>query len=634
MNPFRTATLFPMNLFRLAGLSVFAIGLCSLCAETLVPLSNDQAPQSFTELWKGFDPRAEPLDTEILHEWEEENVILKVVRYRIGIFKGKRAMMAGIYGYPKGGSHLPALLNIHGGGQYADYRSVLTNAQRGYATLTIAWAGRLNAPEYRVTPSEVSLFWEGKVDDPNYKITTDWGALDAYHAPSRNGEDAFVTIRDGSRAWTYDDVPSPRNNSWFLVTLGARRALTFLERQAEVDGNRLGVYGHSMGGKLTVATAATDHRVKAAAPSCGGISDRYNLNPIHGATVGDAVALKHIQCPTIFLSPANDFHGHINNLIDATQELRGNNWRITSSPHLNHRDYPENEVATQLWFDQHLKGRFTWPTTPQTRLNLVTPNQIPTISVKPDPAKPILSVEVYYTQQGKIGKEHRINRMNRYWHYAPCTRKGDEWEASLPLFTLDDPVWVYANVVYALDQPVSGAGYYYGTYTADKFNLSSLLSIVSPAELRAANVAATLQPSQLIESFAGNWEKNWYHHDRDGWGIRTHKIYHPRWKAPSGSQLTFEVFAEQPHKFVVGLDDYASAVSLRGAPNWQSITLSPHDFTRADDTALASWEDLKEFRLLPSETLRSQDRNRSTTRNVGQKWKGARPQFRNLRWID
>ena len=145
--------------------------------------------------------------------------------------------------------------------------------------------GRISSSKYRVTPKEVKLFWDGKTDDPAYRLTTDWGALDAYHAPSKNGKDAFATIRDGSEDWTLDDVPSPRNSSWFLVTMGARRGLTFLQQQPEVHAASLGVYGHSMGGKLTVATAAADKRVKAAAPSCGGISDRYNLDPLHPKTI-------------------------------------------------------------------------------------------------------------------------------------------------------------------------------------------------------------------------------------------------------------------------------------------------------------------------------------------------------------
>lgn len=192
--------------------------------------------------------------------------------------------MAAVYGYPKGGTRLPGLVQIHGGGQYADYRAVLTNAKRGYVTISIAWTGRISAPGYVVNPEIVTLFWQGKTSDPKYKLTTDWGALDAYHAPCRNPGNAFAKVSPAS--WTLDAVESPRNNPWFLCTLGARRALTFLEQQPEVDANKLGVYGHSMGGKLMVMTAAVDARVKAAAPSCGGLSNRNTDNALYNATMG------------------------------------------------------------------------------------------------------------------------------------------------------------------------------------------------------------------------------------------------------------------------------------------------------------------------------------------------------------
>ncbi|MHC4285373.1 MAG: hypothetical protein ACYSWZ_20725, partial [Planctomycetota bacterium] len=67
--------------------------------------------------------------------------------------------------------------------------------------------------------------------------------------------------------------------------------------------------------------------------------------------------------------------------------------------------------------------------------------------------------------------------------------------------------WVYANVTYSLDEPVSGAGYYYRIYTAKSFNVSSLLQIATPNELMRARTRATLKPSLLIESFEGDWEK-------------------------------------------------------------------------------------------------------------------------------
>ena len=267
-------------MFRRLVLIFFSISiLLSLKAkdrETLPILTKKDIPKTHTEMWIGFDPRAEPLETEILKEWTQDGVVLRVLRYRIGIFKGQKAWIAGVFGFPSGGKNLPGLLQIHGGGQYADYKAALTNGKRGYATLSIAWAGRISAPNYRVSPSEVKLFWEDKKNDPNYKITTDWGALDAYHAPSRYGKDAFPSIP--VEDWTIDSVESPRNNSWFLVALAARRGLSFLESQPQVNSEKLGVYGHSMGGKLTVLTAGSDKRVKVAAPSCGGMSDRYSTN--------------------------------------------------------------------------------------------------------------------------------------------------------------------------------------------------------------------------------------------------------------------------------------------------------------------------------------------------------------------
>lgn len=336
-----------------------------LQGETLPPLQNGEVPETHAELWADFDPRAEPLDVEILHEWEQEGVVLQVLRYRVGVFKGEKAMVAAVYGYPKGGQNLPGLVNIHGGGQYAHYQACLANAKRGYATISIAWAGRISAPDYNVSPAGVKLFWENETEDRNYKLTTDWGALDGYHAPTRyeSRPHPFAGIPQGAE-WTLDPVPSPRNNSWFLSTMAARRALTFLEQQPQVDGDRLGVYGHSMGGKLTVLTTAADDRVKAAAPSCGGISDRDNTDPIFRNTVGDGTSLQKITRPILFLSPSNDFHGRIDDLPAAVEAIRTDEWRITSAPHHNHQDTPEYEVASQLWFDQQLKGSFTFPESP------------------------------------------------------------------------------------------------------------------------------------------------------------------------------------------------------------------------------------------------------------------------------
>ena len=615
-------------------------GLAAHSQETLPPLNHGKAPSTFDEMWAGFDPRKEPLEVEILKQWEEEGVVLKVLRYRIGVFKGQKAMMAAVYGCPKGAKGLPGLLQIHGGGQFADWHAPLTNAKRGYATISIAWAGRISAPGYNVGPDEVKLFWDGKTGDPKYKITTDWGALDGYHAPCRNPKNEFSRV--SAAPWTIDSVESPRNNSWFLCVMGARRALTFLEQQPEVNKNKLGVYGHSMGGKLTVMTAAADQRIKAAAPSCGGLSDRGGDAPLYRATVGDAAQLPHIACPIVFLSPANDFHGRINDLPKAVAEIKSAQWRITCSPHHNHQDTEPYQVAGLLWFDQCLKGSFAFPATPEGSLMLKTATGVPRFTVRPDMAKKPLSVDVFYTQQGKEeAKDDRENTIARFWHHAPALRNGNLWTADLPVLDAERPLWAYANVLYPLEQPVEGAGYYYGVYKASSFNVSSVVRIASPGELKAAGVKATATASTIIEAFEPGWEKEWFTYDLSGnWARRTHKLYDPQYRAPAKARLSLEVRAREANKMTIGLDGFAAEIAVRGGPEWQSVTLASNEFQDGAGAKLVGWEGIKELRLGAKEILQPKqpskaEKNKSAMPVImGGAWNGTPPEFRNLRWTD
>jgi len=603
--------------------------------DTLPPLKDGIAPQTFDELWAGFDPRAEPLDVEVLKEWEEDGVVLQVLRYRVGTFKGQKSMLAGVYGYPKDGKNLPGLVQIHGGGQYANHLAPLTNAKRGYASISLSWGGRISAPDYLVDPEVTKLYWEGKTNDPNYRVATDWGALDAYHAPSRDeGEANWGSLVPSER--TIDDVESPRNSNWYPCARAARRALTFLEQQPEVDGDRLGVYGHSMGGKLTVMVAGSDDRVKAAAPSCGGVSHRGDAK-VMDELIYDDTYLKRITCPAIFLKPANDFHGRIGDLQTALSEIKTDDWRVICAAHHNHQDNAESEVATQLWMDQYLKGTFECPQTPETTLKLETEDGMPVIGVQPDASRKILSVDVFYTQQADAENmdegQLRENSINRHWHYAPTREKEGVWTADVPLLSADKTLWVYANIVYALDEPVSGAGYYYGLYTAEKFNLSSRMHIVSADQLKAAGVKAMMKPSDLIESFDGDWEKEWFTYRPQNWGCSTHKLYNDKWKASEGARLVFDVRSDDANKLVVAIDSFGAEIELAGGPDWQSVELSASDFLNGAHEPLTGWDGIMELRLSHQEVFRGKVDGEDVSRELGREWAGADPEFRNMRWV-
>jgi hypothetical protein len=388
-----------------------------------------------------------------------------------------------------------------------------------------------------------------------------------------------------------------------------------------------------MGGKLTVMTAV-DPRVKAAAPSCGGISDRHNKSAIYRATLGDDVSLKNISCPIVFLSPSNDFHGRIGDLPKAIAEVNADQWRVTCSPHHNHQDTPPYEAATMLWMDQHLREGFSFPQTPETTLSLATDDGVPDFRVRPDRSKPVLSVDVFFTQHGKAGDgpEDMENVKHRFWHHAEPEETDGVWTAKLPLGNVEQPLWVYANVAYPLDIPVTGAGYYYGTYTATSFNVSSLLQTASPEDLASAAARATRKPSQLIESFEGDWEREWFTYKPHEWARTTHKVGDESHAAPEGAALSLDVLAQEANTLVIVIDDHAAEVPLSGGNQWQRVALQPQDFRDLGGDPLLGWRNIRRLKLTPAEHLKPKRGSEGSPKRIGKSWNGPEPRFRNLRW--
>ena len=225
------------------------------------------------------------------------------------------------------------------------------------------------------------------------------------------------------------------------------------------------------------------------------------------------------------------------------------------------------------------------------------------------------------------------NTKNRFWHHAPVSMHEGKPAARLPLVSVDKPLWVYANVRYKLGKPVSGAGYYYGEYTANSFNLSSIMKTVSVAKLKNAGSIASLTPNLQIEDFKGDWKKEWFTYKVDKWGIKTHKPYSPVWAPPQNGRLCFEVRSQMANKMTVGIDGFATEVSLPGKNEWKAVKLSAGDFQDAELKPLASWKGVKELRLDDVENLRPPRGSKVKPRRLGAQWKGQAPEFRNLRWV-
>lgn len=601
-----------MNGFWIIAIFVSLIPFMTLAAD------EPRAPATVEELWADFDPGKEPLDAKLVREWEKDGIVYQYVTFHIGTFKGEPARMAAFFGFPRGAKKLPGLLHLHGGGQRAFLSEVEFYARRGYACVSINWGGR-----------EMEDAEEG---DPG----TDWGAVD----PTQRNVPGYFNLKPGDKY--LDPFESPRNNNWYLLTLGARRGLTFLEQQPEVDPDRLGVYGHSMGGNLTVYVAGTDSRVKAAAPSVGGSGFRTEPWPLlpqvkmetpngdvklFNATIGFESYAPHIKAPLLWLGSTNDFHGIMDDTYRTGELIPRKNVRYAFTPHMNHRFTPEFAVTRPLWFDQYLKASFSFPKTPDSNLVLTTSDHVPELQVTPDSSQTVAEVHIYYS----VDPDPRA----RFWRSTEATKTGATWTARLPILTVDQPLIAFANVAYPLNKSESEP---YARPT-EQYAISSMLHTAVPADLKKADVKATDKPDPMIDDFSHGW-RDWYllesgnpHH----WEFSTRKPGDPKWQGQPGKRLTLDVDAEKSNELVVVLtenffrsyrgksQEFVAVVKLNGGKDTQSVSLEPKDFRTSDGEALSSWKNVD---LLSLRAYYDKDGKLLGSRS----WAGGQPKFRKLWW--
>lgn len=609
--------------------------ICSslFAGDTITPLKGGQVPQTVKALWAEYDSTKEPLEVNVVREWVEDGVTCRYITYTIGTFKGRKSTMAAFYGIPT--SHkgkLPALIQMHGGGQRAAIHSIKYGARNGYATLSINWGGK--------------GMEKARSGDPG----TDWGAVDA----TQTGHNShYASLMPDDK--TIDNVESPRNSNWFLIIIAAKRGITFLQNQPEVDAGRIGAFGHSMGGKLTVMLAGSDKRIKAAAPSCGGsgsapehIRNRKNAgvrpkrSALYHKTIDDAQYVKRIKIPILYVGPQNDFNGILDNMYANWQKIGSRTVNYSITPHMNHRATPEHAFANILFFEDHLKGVFDFPATPKIEANLKTQDGIPSAVAVPDQPDRVAKVDIYYSIDPHI--------LTRFWRAAESIRKGERWHAKLPLISTDQPLYIMANVYYVLEHDV--IGYPWMRKPPKTFGISSEMIGFTPNQLKQAPVKAEDTRSMTIEKEFGDY-RDWYRLNWDNpnwWSAYTRKIKDPKFAAPDGAKLLLDVKAAHDLTIFFEVKDnswnayhgqkkgnYYAALDIKGSGKWQTVGATAADFKPADDKTkhpLESWRYVTELGIRGRIKVNRGGKKIELPGKVNElqaRWPAPRA-MRNLRW--
>jgi len=574
-------------------------------------------PQTVAATWADFDPRAEPLETELIRESLEDGIVSRQVRYVVGTFNGEKTRAAAFYAFPAGAQQLPGIVQLHGGGQRGQAETVRFWAAHGYAAIAVNWG-------------ELAI---GEPDDPN----TDWAGIPAGFLDPKHHND--VSPGEG----TLHDGPHPWNSSWLLYSAAARRAITFLERQPEVDGAKIGLTGHSMGGRLTVLTAI-DPRVKAASPSVGGSG--YLYDDIAGVP-GSARRMREdlelynrtvdarnywplIRCPVMFLGATNDFNSPMELVLRGFRALPQDNGAISFTPHMNHRFTADNYAARIRWFETHLKGTFAFPQTAAARLELKTDDGVPRFTVQPDLAGPhkLASVAIYYGYD----RDPRV----RFWRSADVVRAGDSFTAACPVMELGEPLFVFANVTYDTGGPLKMPRGYADT---PLLTVTSQCRQAIPRQLVDAGVQPVVRRERQIEDFRHGW-RDWSlvgvgHAEH--WNYETHKVNDPAFVGPRGAALALEIETTAPHNtlaVVLEVDNwrgytgrqprrYAALVELPEA-GLRALKLPVEAFVAPEGDRLENYDFVTSLILTPGQKERPDV--------VPEAWRGKVPVFRNIRW--
>ena len=478
--------------------------------DSLTPYTADKVPQNVVDLWQDVDARKDALETKVVKEWREDGVVSRYVIFKVGTFKGADSRIAAFYCFPEGAKRGPAFVWAHGGGQRADRERGVYFAKQGYATVDINWGGR------------------EMVD--GIKENTDWGNVDPSQGPQFYPK-AFRGMKLSllPDEHTIDSVVSPRNGNMFLLTYAGRRAITFLEQQPEVDPEKIGFTGFSMGGNIT-SYVAIDSRLKAVVPMVGGTG--FNASEFPGIpnptkadrdrgqdelwanTMQSQAYYPHIKVPVLLLTASDDFHGIVDRAYTCMDALPHKDWRVSLKMHFSHNLGAEQWIMINQWFDKYLKGEpVNIPRTAESSLALKTGTQTAVFTVKPDQHGQFKALDIYYS--------YDPNPQSRFWKLASNVQhEGDTWSAYLPLHS-GLPLFVFAICSYPLGTERESFDGRTSTYT-----ITSREQVHLPTEWKLENLKTLATSDEFLPSFERGWG------DSPIGGVITYKFRDPEMRLP------------------------------------------------------------------------------------------------------
>lgn len=550
-------------LFFLFGLTAFQGQVCSRADAPAPP-----------ELWRDYDPDQGDFKEEILTQQTRDGVLNRE-SYISAYVLGEEIRVFCKYSVREGAVGAPGLLSVHGWmGAPAIGRDFV---EEGWAVLAHDYCGKTSQRQ----------------NYTKYPEGLRHGNMDRNVAGPVNS-----TTADGK------DITDPRQTSDYLWYAIQRRALSYLERQKEVDRSRLGATGYSYGGTL-MWNLATDPRVKAVVPHFGiGYNEYYRNRRVWmynvpyeepAKTPGEKIYLQsvapeahvpYITAATLFLNGSNDHHGGHERGLESFKKFRSDvPWSFAIQAR-GHHDTEKVEQNTKLWLAKHVLGKpVEWPEHPKAWIRLDAEG-VPEMVLEPASPDKVRKVEMYFALKNPCSYA-------RSWRDAPSTRSGPQWTGKLPVLHVEDYLFAYANI----------------TYDTTVVRSSDFVAVI-PTHL--GNAKATDKPSaEFTESGYGLWRHvaavegpkgiKGFRSTNNQRGSGTEQLHDPKWRAPSQSHLAFKFYCTEPQVIILTATNYHSTeISITASDEWQELVVPAAQLiSRFSQKPLKDWSDVGDISFLP-----------------------------------
>ncbi|MFM7923764.1 MAG: hypothetical protein ACKPJJ_26385, partial [Planctomycetaceae bacterium] len=192
-----------------------------------------------------------------------------------------------------------------------------------------------------------------------------------------------------------------------------------------------------------------------------------------------------------------------------------------------------------------------------------------------------------------------------------ATGSGPCFQASLPLESLERPLFAFANVFYRLPQPVDMSELPGFRDPVQRLCLSSMLLSATPQQLQTAAVQASLQRGSLIDDFSRGL-RDWYQLNAAHVSLVqtwTRKLTDPLYQGAAGNRLRISLLMQRTNwlSFVIVQNEWRNYRGPRmtwvcereisGSDDVQELELTAEDFVAADGSGgkLADWTGLDQF---------------------------------------